>query len=78
MKTFESPTRVWINQPSKLQPNHQYHGMVGIALTDREFKNHTIVYFATGHMHSTIIQNGMGLETTNSHTNVFKDPDFKN
>ncbi len=29
------PVRVWINQPSTLQPNHKLHGKVGIAIPEK-------------------------------------------
>lgn len=69
MKAFPKPTRVWVNQPSKNQPYHNYHGMVGIAWTDDD--GFTNIYFTHGDIHSMRI-NPLSLETKNSHTNIFK------
>ena len=50
---IDSPCRVWINQPSKLQPLHKYHGKVGIAFKD---SNDIItVYFTEGSLLSMIV-----------------------
>jgi hypothetical protein len=68
-KTFKKPTRVWVNAPSTLQSAHQFHGRVGIALTDKY--DQTMLYFTEGDIHALIVDS-LYLETLNSHDNKFK------
>lgn len=69
MANFTTPTRVWINALSTLQPPHKYHGKTGIAHTNE--KGVTRVYFEKGNVYSMEI-NPLYLETKNSHANVFE------
>ena len=66
---FKTPTRVWINQPSTLQPFHKYHGLVDIAHTNE--KGDTYIYFTEGNVSNFQIDVNC-LETKNSNTNCFK------
>jgi len=70
MKVFKKPTRVWINQPSTLQPLHEMHGKTAIAMT--EPNGFTSIYFEKGDVHSMRIPNTNCLETKNSQNNVFE------
>ncbi len=45
---FKYPVRVRIDQPSGLQPFHQYDGMVGIAMVDPQQAGAIRIYFCTG------------------------------
>lgn len=51
------PQRVWINNPSTLQPHHKIHGKVGIGV----YKLHSTgyeeisIYFTEGKVHSIVI-----------------------
>jgi hypothetical protein len=51
------PQRVWINNPSTLQPHNKLHGKVGIAV----LKVHSTgyeeisIYFTEGEVHSMVI-----------------------
>ena len=53
----DSPKRVWINNPSTLQPHHKLHGRVGIGV----YKKHKAgaeevsVYFTEGELHSIMV-----------------------
>lgn len=69
MKIFKKPTRVWINQPSKLHPHYRLHGRAAIAWT--EPSGHTNVYFIHGNLQSISIDPSC-LETKNSQANVFQ------
>lgn len=70
MRRFETPTRVWINQPSTLQPLHKLNGQVVTAWT--EPNGETTIYFNKGNVTSMRVPNTNCLETKNSHTNVFE------
>jgi hypothetical protein len=51
------PQRVWINNPSTLQPHNKLHGKVGIAMLDTHDKTGEgiVIYFTEGAMHSMVI-----------------------
>lgn len=43
---FRKPRRVWVNQPSTLQPYHNYHGKKGIAVDNKDNSlGHVTLYF---------------------------------
>lgn len=44
--------RMWINQPSKLQPLHEYHGVNVLAEQNKEFPT---VYLTEGNIVSMVI-----------------------
>ena len=46
------PQRVWINSPSSLQPYHEYHGKIGIAVKEG---NNVRIYFTEGSLISMLI-----------------------
>ncbi|WZE63536.1 hypothetical protein PANI_CDS0016 [Maribacter phage Panino] len=71
MRIFEIPRRVWINQPSNLQPLHQYHAKTCIAWTNPKNAK-TSVYFTEGDVYSIPVLNTNCLETLNSQANIFK------
>lgn len=50
LSDFKLPCRVWINQPSTLQPMHKYHGMRGIAMTDPSQSDAVRIYFTEGNL----------------------------
>lgn len=50
---FKIPQRVWINNPSSLQPHHGLHGKVGIAVLESSGK--VRLYFTVGSIHSMLI-----------------------
>jgi hypothetical protein len=70
MKTFNIPTRVWVNCPSTNYWINQFHGRTAIAWTKPNGK--TCLYFDKGDLYSVEIPNTLHLETRNSHTNVFE------
>jgi hypothetical protein len=49
---FKYPCRAWINQPSTLQPMHNYHGMRGIAIVDPMQSDAIRIYFSEGELFS--------------------------
>lgn len=51
-KDFERPKRVWVNSPSSLQPYHNIHGKVGIAIL---VKTWVELHFTEGNTRSMII-----------------------
>ena len=55
MKTIVEPTRVWINQPSTLQPYHALHGKVGIAIPEKNNEKGVRLCFTEGPVHSMVI-----------------------
>lgn len=69
LNKFKRPTRVWINQPSGLQPLHKYHGEVVTAW--EEPTGDVSIYFNKGDVHSMRVNNPGCLETLNSQSNVF-------
>lgn len=55
---WNKPQRVWVNQPSALQEDHQYHGMTGIAVLEKQDTPESpfaTIYFMSGPVHSTRI-----------------------
>lgn len=49
----KSPRRVWINQPSTLQPYHEFHAMVGIGvLRNSKAGPYVSIHFVEGELHS--------------------------
>ena len=70
MKKFETPTRVWINQPSTLQPLHKLNRQVVIAWT--EPNGTTTIYFNKGSVKSMQVPSTGCLETLNSQGNIFE------
>jgi hypothetical protein len=42
------PERVWINQPSTLQPDHDIHGVNVLAIQDGNDPNYARAYFLSG------------------------------
>jgi hypothetical protein len=52
LSEFKYPVRVWINQPSTLQPHHRYHEKCGIAMIDPMDKTSVRIYFCTGSIES--------------------------
>lgn len=48
--------RMWINQPSKLQPLHEYHGLNVLAAQD---KNGVTIYPVTGDVISMVPPDGV-------------------
>ena len=52
---FSRPSRVWVNQPSTLQPDYDLHGRVGIAVRDvwdDSDSPFVTIYFTEGPVHS--------------------------
>lgn len=55
---WSRPQRVWVNQPSTLQDDHQYHGRSGIAVLESQDTPESpfaTLYFASGPITSTRI-----------------------
>lgn len=44
--TYHDVFRAWVNQPSKQQPFHEYHGMLVIAVPEDE--NHCCIFPVSG------------------------------
>ena len=47
-KHFKRPVRVWVNQPSTSQPDHEFHGKVGIAIPPVDDNGIVDVFFTDG------------------------------
>ena len=69
------PKRVWINQPSTLQPFHKLHGKVGIAVDNTDNDNTVTVCFTEGNLQSTIVPVN-AISDKNSQANIFKYEDI--
>ncbi len=46
--TPREPQRMWVNQPSKLQPHHDKHGMNVLAIREEGHESLMRVYFLSG------------------------------
>ena len=75
MRQFRTPTRVWVNAPSRNNELHDLHGKVGIivTITNSSGYNITELHFTEGSVHSMVIPDRllMYLSTKNSNLNVF-------
>ena len=54
--SLEAPERVFVNQPSGLQPYHKYHGQVGIAVKEPGESDYAQLFFTDGPTPSIRIQ----------------------
>jgi len=48
-ENLNTPKRVWVNSPSTLQPYHELHGRIGIAVL---IKDEVRIYFTEGSVHN--------------------------
>lgn len=73
MKTFKTPTRVWINAQSSHNDLHHLNGKVGIAITttNKLGKETTTIYFTEGAVLNMQI-NPLYLSSENSQNDILK------